>query len=98
MPEQSYNPLDKKNLAESVANALLARPVYSLPPPDRFVGAGIYAIYYVGGDLPSYRRIAELNREGRFAAPIYIGKAVPPGARSGGYGLGEAPDRVLTIG
>lgn len=94
MPEQPYNPLDKKNLAESVANALLARPVYALPPPDGFVGAGIYAIYYVG-DFPSYRRIAELNRDRRFGAPIYIGKAVPPGARKGGYGLGEAPGRVL---
>jgi len=94
MPEQPYNPLDKRNLAESVANALLGRPVHPLPPSEPFAGAGIYAIYYVG-DFPSYRRIAELNRKERFQAPIYIGKAVPPGARRGGYGLGEAPGRVL---
>lgn len=94
MPEDVYNPLDKRNLAESTANALLARPAGPLPPPEPFIGAGIYAIYYTG-DFPGYRRIAEQNRQGRFEAPIYVGKAVPPGARKGGYGLGEAPGRVL---
>ena len=90
MPEQPYNPLDKRHLAESVANALLGRAIYPLPPPEPFVGAGIYAIYYIG-NFPSYGRIAEPNREGRSEAPIYIGKAVPPGAQKGEYGLGEAP-------
>lgn len=94
MPEETYNPLDKRNLAESTANALLARQVGPLPPPEPFTGAGIYAIYYTG-DFPGYRRIAERNRAGRFEAPIYVGKAVPPGARKGGYSLGEAPGRVL---
>ena len=28
-------------------------------------------------------------------APIYVGKAVPAGARKGGYGLGESPGEVL---
>ncbi|MGH7774240.1 MAG: Eco29kI family restriction endonuclease, partial [Candidatus Binatia bacterium] len=51
-------------------------------------------IYYTG-NFPGYRRIAEGNREGRFEAPIYIGKAVPPGARKGGYSLGESPGDVL---
>ena len=40
-----FNPLDKRNLAESVTDAMLARPVESLPPA-RFIGVGIYAIYY----------------------------------------------------
>ncbi len=66
----------------------------ALPPPQRFAGAGIYALYYTG-DFSGYRRIAEGNRRGRFNAPIYIGKAVPPGARKGGYGLGESPGEVL---
>lgn len=94
MPDGIYNPLDKRNLAESTANALLARPAGPLPPPAGFTGAGVYAIYYTGG-FPPYRQIAERNRGGRFGAPIYVGKAVPPGARKGGYGLGEAPGRVL---
>lgn len=46
--ETPYNPLDKRNLGVSVADALLERPILPLPPADSFVGAGIYAIYYVG--------------------------------------------------
>ena len=42
--EPPYNPLDKKNLGVSVADALLARNVESLPLSEPFIGAGIYAI------------------------------------------------------
>jgi hypothetical protein len=94
MAHQPYNPLDKSHLGESVAKALLERPVAPLPPPESFVDAGIYALYYVG-DWKPYQRIAEQNRDGRWAMPIYVGKAVPSGARKGGYGLGEAPGEVL---
>lgn len=93
MPETPYNPLDKKNLGISVADALLARPVSPLPPENRFVGAGIYAIYYVG-NYPAYAPIAERNRGGLFEAPIYVGKAIPAGARRGG-GLGVTTGPVL---
>lgn len=58
------------------------------------MGAGIYAIYYVG-DFQLYRSIALRNREGRFDAPIYVGKAVPAGARKGNVGIGEPPGTVL---
>lgn len=93
MSETPYNPLDKKNLGISVADAMLARPVSSLPPEERFVGAGIYAIYYVG-DFEPYAPVAERNRDGRFEAPIYVGKAIPAGARRGG-GLGVTTGPVL---
>lgn len=84
--EKPYNPLDKVNLGVSVADALLGKPAIPLPPPS-FRGAGIYAIYYTGS-FPLYERISALNQKGRFDHPIYIGKAVPPGARKGGV-LGE---------
>lgn len=93
MTETPYNPLDKKNLGISVADAMLARPVSELPPEDRFVGAGIYAIYYVG-NFQSYAPIAGRNRDGRFEAPIYVGKAIPAGARRGG-GIGVTTGPVL---
>ncbi len=93
MSETPYNPLDKKNLGISVADAMLARPVSPLPPSARFIGAGIYAIYYVG-DFPAYAPIAGRNRDGRFEAPIYVGKAIPAGARRGG-GLGVTTGSVL---
>jgi hypothetical protein len=94
MAEQPYNPLDKIHLGESVARALLARPVVILPPPESFIGAGLYALYYAG-DFSAYRRIAEQNSNEAWAMPIYVGKAVPAGARRGGYGLGTSPGDVL---
>ena len=90
---EPYNPLDKLRLGESVAKALLTRSIESLPPAA-FPGAGIYALYYTGEFLP-YAKIVAKNLRGQWSAPIYVGKAVPPGARKGGYGLGEASGEVL---
>jgi hypothetical protein len=92
--EQPFNPLDKTNLGESVAEAMLERPVGPLPPEEPFVGAGIYALYYVG-DFPLYADIAKHNRNNKYRWPIYVGKAVPPGARKGGLGLGVDPGQEL---
>ena len=81
---QEYNPLDKANLGISVRDAVLKQePIPFEPRPPRFSGAGIYAIYYTGEFAP-YERIAERNRDGKFDQPIYVGKAVPAGARKGG--------------
>ncbi len=55
-------------------------PVHRLPPPVRFVGAGVYALYYVGS-FNLYTRIVRLNLESE-SQPIYVGKAVPPGWRT----------------
>jgi hypothetical protein len=92
--EGPFNPLDKRHLGESVAAALLGRPPGSLPPEKSFDGAGIYAIYYCGKFAP-YRLLAEQNRNKTNDRPIYVGKAVPPGARKGGFGLGAEPGPAL---
>jgi hypothetical protein len=94
MAHPPFNPLDKRNLGESLATALLNRPVGPLPPVEQFNGAGIYAIYYLGA-FEAYDIIAERNRDDRFEQPIYVGKAVPPGARKGGFGLDTAPGPAL---
>ncbi len=94
MATSPFNPLDKLALARTVAKAMLEKPCTALPPEGPFEGAGIYAIYYVGR-FPAYAKIAQLNRNQNFAAPIYVGKAVPKGARRGGFGLGEAAGSVL---
>ena len=88
-----FNPLDKRNLAESVADAVLQQPISKLPPGP-FIGAGIYAIYYTG-DFPLYKKIAKLNLGETFAQPIYVGKAVPAGARKGGFGFCEEQGQAL---
>ena len=92
--ESPYNPLDKKNLGISVADAMLARPIEALPPEQPFLGAGIYAIYYVGS-YAAYQPISRKNQEKKFEAPIYVGKAIPAGARKGGFGLDISPGTVL---
>lgn len=77
-----FNPLDKKNLGASVAEALLVSSVHPLDGLQSFYGAGIYVIYYTG-DFAEYEPIASRNRDGKFLAPIYIGKAIPEGGRKG---------------
>lgn len=88
-----FNPLDKHNLGDSVGQAMLKRPVVPLADLSSFDGAGIYAIYYTG-DFSAYKDISKNNRDNNFASPIYIGKAVPKGARKGGD-LNADPGSVL---
>lgn len=86
MPDETpFNPLDIEHLGESVAEALLNCPVTPLASLTPFDGAGIYAIYYTGQVSPfaPYEPLARRNSEGRFTTPIYVGKAVPSGARKG---------------
>ena len=54
-----FNPLDKRNLGESVADALLDTDAQSLPPIP-FIGAGVYAIYYTGS-FSAYEQLAKMN-------------------------------------
>jgi len=77
-----FNPLDKKNLALSVGQALLSTEIKSLAAIGSLAGAGVYAIYYTGSFVP-YAAVSAANRDKRFQWPIYVGKAVPAGARRG---------------
>ena len=77
----------------SVADALLAKALGPLPPDEPFIGAGVYAIYYKGG-FPAYKPIS-LESKPQRETPIYVGKAVPAGARKGGFGLDTAAGTVL---
>lgn len=54
-------------------------PVLPLPPPESFLGTGVYSLYYTGSS-PLYKKYAELNRLS-YRSPIYVGKAVPKGWR-----------------
>ena len=54
-------------------------PVHHLPPPEVFLGTGVYAIYYTGNNQ-HYKKYAVLNRLA-YTHPIYVGKAVPKGWR-----------------
>ncbi|MDD1622564.1 MAG: Eco29kI family restriction endonuclease [Methylococcaceae bacterium] len=88
-----FNPLDKRHLGESVGQAMLRQAVICMTDLNTFEGAGIYAIYY-SGNFPAYEAVTMRNTDGKFNAPIYVGKAVPKGARKGGD-LNANPGRVL---
>ena len=89
-----YNPLDKKNLGASVAEALLGRKPKALDGLASFDGAGLYAIYY-HGDSPVYERLSQANSSGELVAPIYVGKAIPKGARKGRVGVAGSTSKAL---
>lgn len=92
---EPYNPLDKRHLGENVADALLRGVPGPLKDVPSFQGAGIYALYYAG-PFPPYEPITALNRDGVYELPIYVGKAVPPGARKGMFGLDAEPGPALS--
>lgn len=83
MPIEEYNPLDYANLTKNCVRELMARgpwPLASIPGKP-FLGAGVYALFYQG-NLPVYASV----RSPAADWPIYVGKAVPRGARKGKSG------------
>jgi Eco29kI restriction endonuclease len=90
---EPYNPLDKLNLGRSVVEAMLALPATPLPQLEPFDGAGIYAIYYHGTFPPYAALTAAFGSPNE--APIYVGKAVPSGARRGASLTASAKGRYL---
>lgn len=64
-------------------------PVQALPPPDSFIGCGVYALYYIGNNV-LYADLARLNSN-TCTRPIYAGKAVPSGWRTGRAANGDTP-------
>lgn len=103
MAQDPFNPLDKKALADSISRAVLRGTSSPLPPPGhgrsgglaQFPGAGIYAIYYRGAFEP-YAALVRQRPESGELSPIYVGKAIPPGGRTGGMGsLEPTVDPVL---
>ena len=84
---EAYDPLDYANLARSVVGALLDADTMPMPPAA-FGGSGVYAIYYKGAlDYPVGGSVKDV--------PVYVGKAVPPGARKGGAKPELAAERTL---
>lgn len=84
MTNQPYNPLQKRNLAESIVRAALEQAPRALSDTKGLIGAGVYLLYY-SGNLDFYKPLASRNLDGNCELPIYIGKAIPKGGRKGGY-------------
>ena len=84
---EEFDPLDYSNLARSVVDALLDAEPEALPPAQ-FTGSGVYAIYYDG-------QLDYVEPDSLQNIPVYVGKAVPPGARRGRRVPQSAPNRSL---
>lgn len=80
---QIFNPLDKIHLAESIASALLDCELIKFPL-NKFMGVGIYAIYY-SGRFELYQPLKKYQNP----ILIYVGKAIPEGSRKG-YDIEES--------
>jgi hypothetical protein len=90
-----FNPLDKKNLGASVAEAMLNSSAQKLGALHSFNGAGVYAIYYSGKFSP-YKTIAARNQDLKNPeVPIYVGKAIPSGGRKGVSLTSESTSKAL---
>lgn len=90
--ERSKHVYKNEAFSELVKDAIRffnGTPVHTLPPPEAFLGTGVYALYYIGQN-PLYKRYAELNRLA-YGHPIYVGKAVPKGWRQA-----RSSDNALT--
>lgn len=74
-----YNPLDPKEIGRSLREKLEQQEALTFPP-EKFAGAGLYAIYWAG-DHPLYARL-----RGTFV-PLYVGKA-----EAGNSSYGFEPD------
>jgi Eco29kI restriction endonuclease len=75
---EPFDPLNRVNLGRSLETALLSRLLTPLSGVAPFWGSGIYALYFRGSSAHSlYGRLAASP------SPIYVGRAVPKGARKG---------------
>lgn len=79
-----------QGIVDTAIEFLEGTPVYQLPPPEKFVGSGVYCLYYIG-DCDLYAPLSDLNHDA-LVQPIYVGKAVPPGWRTGRSTNSQTPD------
>lgn len=70
-----------KSVVEAAVSFFAATPVHSLPPTNKFIGPGVYGLYYIG-DFPDYAPLTAYNISD-IRHPMYVGKAVPRGWRTG---------------
>lgn len=88
--QHTFRSSELQSVVDQAIQFFINTPVHELPPPSQFIGSGVYAIYYSGG-CEVYRKIAQRNKS-NLCLPIYVGKAVAPGWRTGRSRLSRTPD------
>lgn len=89
-----YNPLDLEALGDSLLRHLERQTAYGFDDLPKFVGSGIYALYYCGAADP-YQSLGSYNVAQACSLPIYVGRARGPGARRGLSPLDPVRDPLL---
>ncbi|WP_210795037.1 Eco29kI family restriction endonuclease [Pseudoalteromonas ostreae] len=79
---QTFQSHQLMQLANEATRFLELTPKHPLPINSQFNGSGVYALYY-NGKNPNYLALG--------GKPIYVGKAVPTGSRTGTYITREEP-------
>src|SRR5262249_7303855 len=75
---EPFDPLNRINLRRSLETALLSPPPTPLSAVPPVLGSRRYALYFWGSNTHElYGRLADSP------SPIYVGRAVPAGARKG---------------
>ena len=77
---QTFHSPQLRSVVREAVRFLTGTPIHALPP-ETFPGAGVYLLYY-SGTFELYSHIARHNRQSS-RPPIYAGKAVPSGWRTG---------------
>lgn len=73
------------SLLQKAIDFLNSRELIQMPVQEKIPYSGVYAIYYFG-DYPTYQHLSNHNNnvtDVRNYYPIYVGKAVPRGTRTG---------------
>lgn len=78
---EAFDPLALENIGVTLAVELVEQPLHDLPP-QKFVGAGVYALYYTGKHS-AYSQLVAMNNQGGTRYPVYIGSAVRENAKQG---------------
>lgn len=91
-----FDPLKHEVLGAAIAQVLTSTTLYKLNDPYPLEGAGIYAIYY-NGIYPPYVTLTQRNIEQPGRWPIYVGQALPAGARKGIAGDGVTSKKKTAL-
>lgn len=96
----AWNPIDdlgisQQKLNETIVEEFEEHQGQKLPEPrTTFYGCGVYGLYYFG-DYEHYEPIS--NEKWEYDVPVYVGKAVPKGSRTGGAHLESSTGKKLYV-
>ncbi|MBN1877473.1 MAG: Eco29kI family restriction endonuclease [Anaerolineae bacterium] len=79
-----------RSVVNEAVSFFIQTPLQILPPPEPFIGCGVYALYYLG-EYDLYSPLSQRNQKD-CQYPIYVGKAVAPGWRTGRVNVSTTPD------